>query len=237
VGIFSRLSLLVKVWLNALFEPAGDPRRAFAPAYQSQWELLARVRNALDAIAASRARLESRSADVGANLKLLEDRARQALVAGRDDLARLALRRRQVGTAEIKSLQVHLREVQAEEGRLSVVEQRLVTQIEVFRARLEVIAARYSTAEAQVQINEAIAGVSDELTDLGAALDSAEVKSEDMEARAQALDELIEDGVLGASSAASSTAENLLVDGSDDSFEVEEQLGALRREIELADRG
>lgn len=236
MGIFSRLGLLVKAWLNALFEPAEDPRKTFAPAYQSQRELLARVRNALDAIAASRARLESRSAEVGANLELLEERARQALVAGRDDLARLALRRRQVGVAEIKSLQGHLREVQAEEGRLSVAEQRLVNQIEVFRARLEVIAARYSTAEAQVQISEAIAGISDELSDLGAVLESAELKSEDMEARALALDELIEDGVLGTSSAASSTAENLSVDGFDDSFEVEEQLGALRREIELADR-
>ena len=66
----------------------------------------------------------------------LKDRTTRALEAGREDLARLALRRRQVGMAEIKSLQGHLGEVQSEEGRLSVIEQWLVTQIEVFRARL-----------------------------------------------------------------------------------------------------
>ena len=138
--------------------------------------------------------------------------------------------------AEIKSLQGHLGEVQSEEGRLSVIEQRLVTQIEVFRARLEVIAARYSTAEAQVQINEAIAGISEELADLGSVLERAELKSEDMEARALALDDLIEDGVLEVSSGASSDAGNFLVDGFDDSLQVEQQLEALRRGIESADR-
>ena len=236
MGIFSRLRLLSEIWLKALFEPADDPRKTFAPAYQSQRELLGRVRGALDAIGASKDRLESRSAEVLANLKLLDERARQALIVGRDDLARLALRRRQVGMAEIKSLQGHLGEVQSEEGRLSVIEQRLVTQIEVFRARLEVIAARYSTAEAQVQINEAIAGISEELADLGSVLERAELKSEDVEARALALDDLIEDGVLEMSSGASSDAGNFLVDGFDDSLQVEQQLEALRRGIESADR-
>ncbi len=67
-------------------------------------------------------------------------------------------------------------------------------------------------------------------------LERAELKSEDMEARALALDDLIEDGVLEMSSGASLDAGNFLADGFDDSLQVEQQLEALRRGIESADR-
>src|SRR5207248_695959 len=59
-----------------------------------------------------------------------------------------------------------------------------------------VVMARYNAAEAQVRINEAVTGVSQEFADLTAALARAEEKTEDMQARASAIDRLVQEGIL-----------------------------------------
>jgi len=187
---------ILRRWLNAFLAPAPDPRQTFASAYQRQRELLARVQGALAEIGASKAKLDAKGVEVREKLPQMEKQARRSLIAGREDLARLALQRRQVATIELQSLERQVREVEQEEGRLSIMEQRLAMQIEAFHAQLEVIAARYSAAEAQVRMQEVLTGISQELADLGTALQQAEEKTEHMQARASAIDQLVESGVL-----------------------------------------
>ena len=56
----------------------------------------------------------------------------------------------------------------------ALTEQRLSSEIEAFYARQEFIEARYSAAEAQVRIGEALGGISDDLSELGRAMEQAE---------------------------------------------------------------
>jgi phage shock protein A len=58
------------------------------------------------------------------------------------------------------------------------------------------LAARYTAAEAQIGINESLSGVSNESASLGDAIERAESKIERMQARASAIDALIENGAL-----------------------------------------
>jgi phage shock protein A len=230
------LDRMTKGLVHGLLAPAEDPRQTFGNAYQRHRESLLRVQRALSEIAAAKSRLETKTAEVRQKLPLLEEQARRALLANREDLARLALRRRQVAAAEVRTLEEQLNEVEMEEHRLSLVEQRLATQIEAFYARQEVLEARYSAAEAQVWINEALSGVSSELADLGTALEKAEAKTERMQARATALDQLIDDGILDV--ALSSSGPDPLessIGVLDVAQETEAQLVALRSELKLAE--
>lgn len=196
MGLLRRLILQVKIWLKALTAPAADPRQTFAFAYQRQRELLLSVQQALTSIAAAKARLEAKTAELVKKLPGLEEQARRALIAKREDLARLALQRREIAAMELQALEEQVRDVRVEEERLSLVEHRLAAQIETFHARQEVIAARYSAAEAQLRITESLAGLSQELSDLGTALEEAEQKAQRMQARASAIDELVGAGML-----------------------------------------
>ena len=56
--------------------------------------------------------------------------------------------------------------------------------------------AQYSAAEAQVRINEAASGLGGKMSDAGAAIERAKAKTEEMQARAAATDELIASGTL-----------------------------------------
>lgn len=197
MSFLGRARLLVKTSVGAVLAPAEDPRQSFAFAYQRQRELLAKVQSSLADVRASGERVDARAKELEEMLPALQEQARSAVIGGREDLARLALRRRQACVAQLEGLREQRREIEREEGGLALIEQRLATQIEAFYARQEVIAARYSAAEAQVRINEALTGVSQELSDLGDALERAEASAETMRARASAIDELMETGVLG----------------------------------------
>jgi len=223
-NVLRRLSFTLKRGLDALLEPAADPRQTFADAYVRQRELLAKVKQARLENATARARLENRAQPLRERLPRLEERARQALGAGREDLARSALQQRQAAQTELRVLESHVAEVQKEGGRLALVEQRLSTQIEAFRAKQEVIAARYSAAEAQVRLTEAFHGLSDEWADLGATLEQAEARAETLLARASAMDQLAAENVLTPNA-------DLSLAALDFDEEVEAQLRVMKAEV------
>ncbi len=173
--------------------------------------------------------MEGKTAAVRAKLPQLQERACLSLQAGKEGQARLALQRRQVALVELQTLEGQIQDVEKEEHRMTMVEQRLAAQIEAFYARQELIAARYNAAEAQVRIREAYSGVSQELAELGTALERAEEKSERMQARAAAIDRLVEDGILE-SPAAGLTVRQL--DHLGITHEVEEQLTLLKSRLQ-----
>ena len=196
IRILRRLFLILKVWLDALFSSAEDPRQVFATAHLRQQQMLSNVRHARENISASKNQLKTKTADTRAKLPQLDEQIRQALGSGHDDLARFALRLRRMAAGELETLDRQVQELDEEEKTLSLVEQRLTTQIDLILTRQDVLEAQYSTAEAYVQVHEALGGVSKELDGLGAALERAEQRTEHLQARASAIDRLVEQGVL-----------------------------------------
>lgn len=193
------VSFLVKTLkggLEALFAPAEDPRQAFDCSLDRQRQLLAKVKQALQDIGAAKRRLETKAGELQAQIPQLKEQARLSLDEGREDLACLALRRAEIASAELQTMQQQLRVIDQDERQLSLIERQLSAYLEVFYARQEYLLARYSAAEVQVQICEALTGVSDELAQLGRVLELAEGESERMLARAAAIERLVEDGLL-----------------------------------------
>src|SRR5262249_27000230 len=138
--------------------------------------------------------LEERATDLRQRLIELDARARRALAAGERTGARDVLFLHEAAGAELGAMTRQRNELEAEEQRLSLGEQRLAALIDKYHARERLILVRHDAAEAGVRIAEALAGLSRELgrPDL---LD-AETKIRDLEARAAAIDELAAAGIL-----------------------------------------
>ena len=115
---------------------------------------------------------------------------------GREDLAREALTRKSAVTGQIGDLDAQHAQLQGEEEKLTLASQRLQAKVESFRTRKETIKATYTAAEAQTRIGEAFSGISEEMGDVGLAVQRAEDKTQQMQARAGAIDELIASGAL-----------------------------------------
>ncbi len=196
VGLLDRMGVIVKSKVNKVLDKFEDPRETLDYSYQKQLEALQKVKRGVAEVATSKKRLELQRARLEQSINKLDSQAREALELNREDLARVALQRKKQLELEIEGLNQQIAELKAEQDKLSAAEKRLAAKVEAFRTKKELIKAQYSAAEAQVKINEAVGGISEEMSDVGMAIQRAEAKTENMRARAAALDELVETGTL-----------------------------------------
>lgn len=196
MGLLSRMSTVLKAKVNKVLEAVENPYETLDYSYEKQLELLRNVKRNLAEVVASKKRLELQAVKLKESLSRLEEQARQALRQGREDLARLALERKQFIQEQLDGLDAQVKGLEQEQEKLAAVEARLQAKVEAFRTKKEVIKAQYAAAQAQVKIGEAATGLSEELADVGLAIERAEEKTEKLRARAAAIDELVEKGVL-----------------------------------------
>jgi phage shock protein A len=196
MGMLDRMGTVVKSKVNKLIDKFEDPRETLDYSYQKQLEAVQNVKRGVAEVTTSKKRLELQKTKLEQNMSKLDGQAREALKLNREDLAKLALERKKQLELELEGLTRQIAELQKEQEKLSAMEKRLSTKVAVFRTKKETIKAQYSAAEAQVKINEAVGGISEEMSDVGLAIQRAEEKTETMKARAAALDELQEMGTL-----------------------------------------
>jgi len=189
-GTSGRFTTIIKAKISKLLDRAEDPGETLDYSYQKQLELLQNVKKGIAEVVTSKKRLQMQADKLQQSVVKLDTQARQALSAGNEDLARVALERKQLTQTELQSLDSQVQELEAEQQKLIESEQKLRTKIESFRTKKEVVKAQYSAAEARVQISEAATGVGEEMADVGLAMQRALDKTEDMRARANAVEEL-----------------------------------------------
>ncbi len=196
MGVMSRMSTVVKSKMNRLLDRAEDPRETLDYAYDKQREMLQNVKRGIVEMVTTKRRLQIQAEKVKANIANVDNQARQAMAAGREDLARLALQRKQTALIELDGLDEQVGQLELEQEKLTNAEQRLTAKVEAFRSRKEIIKAQYNAAQAQVRIGSALSGISEEMGDVQLAVERAETKTETLRAKAGAIDELAESGVL-----------------------------------------
>ncbi len=189
-GLGGRMNTLFKTKITKLLDRAEDPAETLEYGYQKQIELLQNVKKGIADVVTSKKRIQMQSQKLEQQLVKLDTQARQALSQGREDLARTALERKTFAQTELQSLDQQVSELERQQEQLTANEQKLRHKIEAFRTKKEVIKAQYSAAEAQVKISEAATGVGEEMADVGMAMQRAMDKTENMRARAGAMDEL-----------------------------------------------
>jgi phage shock protein A len=195
-SITRRIAALFRIKVGKALDRAEDPRELLDYSYEKQLDLLQKVRRGVADVATSRKRIEIQVTQLGQSAAKLDGQAQQALAVGREDLAREALSRRAAVTSQITDLQGQEVSLQAEEEKLTLASQRLQAKVDAFRTRKETIKATYTAAEAETHIGEAVTGISEEMGDVGMAMQRAQDKTEQLQARAGALDELIASGAL-----------------------------------------
>ena len=195
-GLMSRTSTVVKAWISKLLGQAEDPSVTLDYSYERQREMLQNVKRGVADVVTAKKRLELQTSKLEQEVVKLDGQARQAVSAGREDLARTALERKTLAQQQLQGLDQQAADLEAQQQKLTVAERRLATKVESFRSQKEVIKAQYSAAEASARIGEAASGIGEEMADTGLAIERARDKTEQMQARAAAVEELTAAGTL-----------------------------------------
>jgi len=234
-GLIERASLIVKAKLSKLLDRAEHPTETLDYSYERQLELLQNVKRGVADVVTAKKRLELQTKQREQSLVKLETQARQALAAGREDLARVALERKSAVQQQLQGLDQQIEQLEAQQEKLVASEKALETKIEAFRSQKEVIKAQYSAAEAQVRIGEAATGIGEQMADTGLAIQRAKEKTEQMQARAAAIDELVSAGALEDLTAAGETDLDRQFAQLASQSQVESELARLKAELASAD--
>jgi phage shock protein A len=196
LGLTNRFTTLLKQKVNTLLDKYEDPKEALDYSYQNQIETMNKLRRSIAEVVTAKTRLQMQKTKLVENIRTLDEESRRAIEQDREDLAKLALERKNANMLQLQNLDKQIIDIQTQQDKLEQTEKRLSAKVEEFRSKKEVIKAEYTAADAQVRIKENLTGISEEMADVGVAMNKAEDKTEQMKAKAKALDEMIDSGVL-----------------------------------------
>ncbi len=234
-GIIQRFLNLFRSKANRALDKMEDPRQTLDDSCDRQLELLQKVRRGVADVATSRKRVELQAKQLGDQMEKLTMQAQRALEVGREDLAREALTRKSGLANQLGDLQTQHAALQAEEEKLVNAASTLQTKVEAFRTRKETIKATYSAAEAQTRISEAFTGLGDEMSDIGQAIQRAEDKTAQLQARSAAVDELLASGALDDPTGVLEDDITRELNALSSGANVEAELAALKRQVSSGD--
>ncbi len=234
MGFFSRLATFFHIKANAALDKAEEPGQVMDYSYSKQVEQLQQLRRSIADVVTNEKRLEMQQSQLIEKINKLDQQAMQALQANREDLARMALQRKETLLVQINSYEQQLAQLKEQEERLLSMERTISARVEAFRTQKEMVKAQYNAAQAQVKINETITGISEEMSEMNLAMQRAQDKVLTMQARANAMEALIDQGALGEQGMLGSgdTLERELQQISTEQ-NVEAQLQAMKQRLQL----
>ena len=196
MGLFQRAHDIVQAKANKALDAAEKPDEMLDLSYEKMLEQITQVRRALVDIAGSKKQIELQEQQFQHTIEHLQDQAKAALGQGKEDLAKEALSRKAAAQQQIDQMEPQRHQLEEEEGKLEQTLTVLQKRVNDFRTQKETLKAQYTAAAAVSAVDESTAGISKSVNDSGAALQRAQDKIANMQARSGALDELLESGVL-----------------------------------------
>ena len=230
MSLFQRAHDILNAKANRALDAAEKPDEMLDLSYEQMLDQITKVRQALVTIAASRKRIELQEQQLQHSVDHLQEQAKTALSLGKEDLAREALSRKATAQAQITDMEAQHEQLAEQEEKLGETLQALQQRVNTFRTQKEVLKAQYAAASASASVNEDVAGISSTLGDSGAALQRAQDKIATMQARAGALDELLQSGVLEDVGGSTDDIQQEL-DEAGANADVDRELAALKAEI------
>ena len=231
MGVMKRISTIFQAKANTALNKAEDPRETLDLSYEQQLENLTKVKRAVADVATARKRVEIQAEQIKTQGDKLAEQAKTALAQGNEPLAREALTRREALVSQLKDLEAQHAQVAEQQQKLEDTATRLQTEVEAFRTKKETIKATYTAAEASAHVSEAISGISTSMGDAGAAMQRAQDKVSEMQARSGALDELMNSGALTDLTGTHTDDIQAQLDKASSSADIDAQLAALKSQV------
>lgn len=197
MSLFSHLKLVAGMKAETALQKAEDPAQVFNYSYAKQLEQLQQLRQGLVTIVQNEKHIEMLEAQTEAQQNRLQTQAMQAMQQNREDLARMALQRKEALTTQVEAYKQQIEQLAAQHQKIDMLVRQAEQRIETFGVQKNMVEAQYQAAQASVHINEVATGLSKESSEMNLAMQRAQEKVLQMQSRADAIDSLLDSGSLG----------------------------------------
>lgn len=234
MGLFDHLKFVGGMKAEKALQNAENPGEVFDYSYTKQLEQLQQLRQSLVTIVQNEKHVELLESQVEAQQNRLQQQAMQAMQQSREDLARLALQRKEALNVEVEGYKQQLTQLAEQHRKIEMLVQQTEQKVSQFGAQKEMVKAQYQAAQASVQVNETITGMGKESQEMSLAMQRAQEKVLNMQSRASAIDALLDEGAIGGQGllgGGSSTALDHQLEQISSAHNVDTELEALRKQI------
>lgn len=161
MGIFNKLSTLIRSNLNDLIARAENPEKMLNQIILDMRDQLTKAKQEVAVAIADERKLKAQAEEEAKQSQDWERRAMLAVKEGRDDLAKQALQRQQEYGERAQQLYDTWQRQAGETDRLKESLRQLNAKIEEARRKKNLLVAKQKRAEAQKRIHETMTGLSD----------------------------------------------------------------------------
>jgi phage shock protein A len=187
MGIFARISDIFKANINDMLDKAEDPEKMIKQMVIEMEEAVSKAATAVGQAIANEKMLQKQTDDKKKAVEEWQQKAIQAVNAGRDDLAKQALEKKNNFQKAANDLEPLMLEARNTSANLRSQLDKLEAKLEEVRLRQNTLVARSQAAKANKQIASSISGIGD---DAFANFDKKKKKIVKQESEAEALSEL-----------------------------------------------
>ena len=187
MGMFSRISDIFKSNVNDALDKAEDPEKMLKQMVLEMEESVNKTTLAVANAIANEKSLERKIAKERASFAEWQNKAMQALSAGREDLAKAALEKKATAERNVADLQPIYVQAAATSVKMREQLEQLKRKLDEARSRQSTLIARSQAAKAQKQIAQSFSGVG---SDAFSKFDKYEGKIEKLESEAVAFEQL-----------------------------------------------
>ncbi len=196
MSFITRLKAIFGAKANQALDQIEDPRASLDYSLTRLQASLRQISDSLVEVSTARNALDAQRGQAQKAIDQTEEQARQAVQLDREDLATRALERKTIAQERLNSLNNNIATLDAQVESLKASQANMRQKIELFQARKEELKALYNSSRAQLQVKESTSGISKDLADVGHAIRRAETRVNSMQARVEAIDDLVATGVL-----------------------------------------
>ncbi|HVZ41464.1 MAG TPA: PspA/IM30 family protein [Candidatus Kapabacteria bacterium] len=187
MGIFGRVADIMKANINDLLDRAEDPEKMIKQMVLEMEDAVNKATLAVGSAIANEKSLERQYNKQVAESNDWQQKAVQAVTAGRDDLAKAALERKNTIQRNVGDMERMLAEARTTSTTLRGQLDQLKSKLDEARMRQNTLIARAQAAKAKKQIAQSFSGVG---SDAFSKFDKLEQKVEKQEAEADAFAQL-----------------------------------------------
>lgn len=188
MAIFSRLSDLLRANINDLIDRAENPEKMVKQIIIDMEEQLQKAVQGLGSVMASEKQVQKQLEEAQAQSKLWEDRAKTALKADNEELAKQAVDSKLKSDESVKQFQTMHDEISAQSKVLKEQVEILKSKLLEARNRQTLLLARDKVAKARKQVSSSVGGL--DSSGAFAKMDKMERKIQESEAQADAAFEI-----------------------------------------------
>jgi len=196
MSVFRRFSNIFQEKSNAALDRMEDPSQAIDLSYQQLLEQQQKLRTALVEATTGQKRLENQAAEMDKRMTQLNASAQQAMQSGKEDLATQALTQAEVLGQQRQALDPQIQSIRAQVAKLQQAIQKYQAKVQAFGSQRESLKASYEASKATSTAGDTLAGIGEHTSDAAMMMQRAQDKIARTQAHADAVDSLLDSGVL-----------------------------------------